>query len=162
MSRWSQEDSDEGRLAEGMQRVGYDADTQTYSYQDQDGSHWEGDPGARYGVLHRSGNGYQPMTIANEEAIRKGDREAWRYMLPFFLLVSVVLFALFRFLGSAAVPTPFICANDSVRYLVKPGDSCWDIANDRGATVADLMRLNQGMDCNLLKAGRDICAPVSE
>jgi len=37
-----------------MQRVGYDADTQTYSYRDQDGSYWEGAPGARYGVLHRS------------------------------------------------------------------------------------------------------------
>jgi hypothetical protein len=47
-----------------MQRVGYDADTQTYSYRDQDGSYWEGDPGVRYGVLHRSGSGYQPMTIA--------------------------------------------------------------------------------------------------
>jgi hypothetical protein len=35
-----------------MQRVGY-ADTQTYSYRDQDGSYWEGDPGARYGVLHQ-------------------------------------------------------------------------------------------------------------
>ena len=37
-----------------MQRVGYDADTQTYTYRDQDGSYWEGDPGARYGLLHRS------------------------------------------------------------------------------------------------------------
>jgi hypothetical protein len=37
-----------------MQRVGYDADTQQYSYRDHDGSYWEGAPGARYGVLHRS------------------------------------------------------------------------------------------------------------
>jgi hypothetical protein len=45
---------DESRLPEGMQRVGYDASTQIYSYRDQDGSYWEGDPGARYGVLHQS------------------------------------------------------------------------------------------------------------
>lgn len=37
-----------------MERVGYDADTETYSYRDRDGSYWEGAPGARYGQLHRS------------------------------------------------------------------------------------------------------------
>lgn len=36
-----------------MERVGYDADTQTYTYQDTDGSYWEGAPGARYGNLTR-------------------------------------------------------------------------------------------------------------
>jgi hypothetical protein len=72
-----------------MQRVGYDADTQQYSYRDQDGSYWEGAPGARYGVLHRSkknpleqtrskltafhlgGSSYQPMTIANVGVTRE-------------------------------------------------------------------------------------------
>ena len=55
MSRQSGGDlEDEARLPEDIQRVGYDADTQTYSYRDQDGSYWEGAPGARYGVLHRS------------------------------------------------------------------------------------------------------------
>lgn len=34
-----------------MRRVGYDADTQTYTYRDADGSLWEGAPGARYGKL---------------------------------------------------------------------------------------------------------------
>jgi len=34
-----------------MRRVGYDADTQTYTYRDTDGSLWEGAPGARYGKL---------------------------------------------------------------------------------------------------------------
>lgn len=47
------QDEDE-RLPEGMQLVGYDADEQTYHYQDQDGSYWESEPGARYSVLHRS------------------------------------------------------------------------------------------------------------
>jgi LysM repeat protein len=82
-------------------------------------------------------------------------------MLPFFLLVSVTLLALYRFLGSAGTTTiPFVCAEDSVRYSVKSGDSCWAIANDHGITVADLIKLNQDVDCNLLQAGRDICVPV--
>lgn len=39
-----------------MQRVGYDADTQVYTYQDADGSVWEGDEGNRYGQLRRVGH----------------------------------------------------------------------------------------------------------
>ena len=34
-----------------MRRVGYDADTQTYTFRDSDGSHWESAPGNRYGRL---------------------------------------------------------------------------------------------------------------
>ncbi|KAN0091693.1 carbohydrate-binding module family 50 protein [Hyaloscypha variabilis] len=163
MSRRPGEDSeDEARLPEDVQRVGYDADTQTYSYRDQDGSYWEGAPGARYGVLHRSGSGYQPMTMENERELRKSYNEAWRYILPFFLLVSVCLLGLYRFLGSASAAQSFACAESSLRYLVKEGDSCWDIAHARGAMVEDLVRLNHGMDCGLLVPGREICVPISE
>ncbi|KAH8757046.1 LysM-domain-containing protein [Hyaloscypha finlandica] len=162
MSRWSPYDTDEGRLPDGMQRVGYDADTQTYSYRDRNGRYWEGTPGSRYGILDRSSSGYQPMVEASEQAVRKGKNEDWRYILPFFLLVSVVLLALFRLLGSAAAPTPLVCPRNSIQYLVKSGDSCWAIANDHSATVADLLTLNHGLDCRLLKAGSELCVPVSE
>ncbi|MCJ1294175.1 hypothetical protein MMC34_005732 [Xylographa carneopallida] len=53
MGRWSQYDEDDYRLPVGMQRVDYDADTHTYTYQDTDGSYWEGAPGARYGSLRQ-------------------------------------------------------------------------------------------------------------
>ncbi|MCJ1317324.1 hypothetical protein MMC15_002647 [Xylographa vitiligo] len=53
MGRWSQYDEDDYRLPEGMQRVGYDADTQKYTYQDSDESYWEGAAGARYGGLRQ-------------------------------------------------------------------------------------------------------------
>lgn len=53
MGRWSHLDSDEDRLPSGMTRIGYDADTQIYTYRDSDGSHWEGAPGCQYGKLHR-------------------------------------------------------------------------------------------------------------
>lgn len=36
-----------------MRRVGYDADTQRYTYQDGDGSYWEEAEGARYERLER-------------------------------------------------------------------------------------------------------------
>jgi hypothetical protein len=46
-----------------MQRVGYDADTQTDTYVDQDGKFWEVDPGVRYGLLHRTGRSKQPAPL---------------------------------------------------------------------------------------------------
>jgi hypothetical protein len=36
-----------------MTRVGYDADTQRYTFRDADGSLWESAEGSRYGTLHR-------------------------------------------------------------------------------------------------------------
>jgi hypothetical protein len=51
-----------------MQRVGYDADTQTYTYRDQDGSFWEGDPGVRYGLLHRTGRSKVKQTLRTHPA----------------------------------------------------------------------------------------------
>ncbi|KAK3295441.1 uncharacterized protein B0H64DRAFT_145826 [Chaetomium fimeti] len=53
MGRWSHLDSDEDRLPAGMTRVGYDADTQVYTYRDSDGSYWEGAPGVQYGKMYR-------------------------------------------------------------------------------------------------------------
>ncbi|KAG6872000.1 hypothetical protein C0995_014019 [Termitomyces sp. Mi166 len=42
---------DSYRLPEGMKRIGYDADTQVYTFQDRDGKLYKGEPGADYGVL---------------------------------------------------------------------------------------------------------------
>lgn len=44
---------DEYRLPDGMKRVGYDADTQKYSYVDQNGDFWEGSEGQEFGELRR-------------------------------------------------------------------------------------------------------------
>ncbi|KAG4433977.1 hypothetical protein IFR05_010526 [Cadophora sp. M221] len=164
MARYSQGDSDDENLPEGMKRVGYDADTQTYTYRDQDGSMWEGEPGARYGVLRQSGSAYQPMTMANQQEMRNADKAAWRYMLPFFLLVLVVLFTLFRYLGFGYefFPSPLSCREGFASYVVKRGDSCWQIAHDHGMEVSDLVKSNEGLNCDLLKAGREICVLVNK
>ncbi|KAK3322690.1 hypothetical protein B0H66DRAFT_554975 [Apodospora peruviana] len=50
-TKWSHLDTDDERLPEGMTREKYDADTQTYTYRDKDGSIWEGPAGNRYGEL---------------------------------------------------------------------------------------------------------------
>ncbi|KAI2623943.1 hypothetical protein GGS26DRAFT_565242 [Hypomontagnella submonticulosa] len=53
MGRWSYLDGDEDRLPAGMTRIGYDADDQTYTFRDTDGSIWESAPGNKYGRLSR-------------------------------------------------------------------------------------------------------------
>lgn len=50
-SRYAELDTDEEHLPEGMVRIGYDADTQVYTFRSADGSLWEGPPGSRYGHL---------------------------------------------------------------------------------------------------------------
>ena len=42
---------DDYRLPEGMKRVGYDADTQRYTFRDQGGQYWIGPEGSQYGDL---------------------------------------------------------------------------------------------------------------
>lgn len=54
-SRFAEYDTDEDSLPQGMTRIGYDADTETYTYSSADGSIWEGSPGSRYGNLTRVG-----------------------------------------------------------------------------------------------------------
>ncbi|KAK3306352.1 uncharacterized protein B0T15DRAFT_491903 [Chaetomium strumarium] len=45
---------DEERLPEGVRRTGYDADTQTYTYEADDGSVYDGAPGQLYGRLTKT------------------------------------------------------------------------------------------------------------
>lgn len=54
-SRFAEYDADEDNLPPGMTRIGYDADTETYTFSSADGSIWEGSPGSRYGNLTRVG-----------------------------------------------------------------------------------------------------------
>ncbi|KAL2752956.1 hypothetical protein ACRALDRAFT_213277 [Sodiomyces alcalophilus JCM 7366] len=53
MTRWSHLDSDRERLPDDLVRIGYDADTQQYTFQGSDGSIWEGPSGSSYGNLTR-------------------------------------------------------------------------------------------------------------
>lgn len=52
MSRKWEHDGDDARIAPcGSVRVGYDADTQTYTYRHPNGDYYEGPPGSEYGPL---------------------------------------------------------------------------------------------------------------
>ncbi|KUJ08303.1 uncharacterized protein LY89DRAFT_691170 [Mollisia scopiformis] len=90
------------------------------------------------------------------------ERQSWQYLLPLLFPLAVLLY-LYQFLGSnSSSPEPMQCGENSVVYSVKPDESCWAIASERGVTVADLMKLNPHMDCEVLKVGEMICVPSVE
>jgi hypothetical protein len=173
MSRFSAYDEDESRLPENMTRMGYDADTQRYQYQDtSDGSYWEGPPGSRYGVLRRVGADDDDDTspadrlLAVEEGNRRLDaqeKEAWRYLLPFFLVCAVFLLLVFWWVGGYGFPFGggggVKCAEGAEVYTVRKGDTCWQIAKNHSVRLEDLMQLNKELLCEKLGIGKDICVP---
>lgn len=75
MGQYTNLDSDKERLPEGFTRVGYDADTAIYVYQDADGNLWTGKPNQRYGVLSRVGDSDDDTCDAEHNADQKGNDE---------------------------------------------------------------------------------------
>lgn len=83
-SRFAEYDTDEDNLPQGMTRIGYDADTETYTFSSADGSIWESSPGSRYGNLTRVGlpvrrpsdpQGWQSGRLAPSSSAQTGDSE---------------------------------------------------------------------------------------
>ncbi|QPH10924.1 hypothetical protein C2857_002448 [Epichloe festucae Fl1] len=170
MSRFSRYDSDEDRLPEGMRRIGYDADTQVYSFQDSDGSYWEGAPGCEYGQLTRVGGDAALDEAADAEPFLVHDgtvrHTSWRAelmpLLNFGVIIGASLLGLFWYLHYAAgghgqlQPT---CSPDQSTYVIHQGDTCWAIVEGRGSSVDDILRANEGLDCDRLRIGSIICLP---
>ncbi|KAI8949570.1 carbohydrate-binding module family 50 protein [Xylaria longipes] len=177
MARWSEYDTDEERLPEGMQRVGYDADTQVYTFRDTEGGLWESAPGNRYGQLRRvatlpsygeedESSPTQPLTF--DGADNSGRQASWRQemmpLLNWFLLVGLFLLVVFWFIsggsrsGSEVVRN---CADDTTPYKIKAGDTCWAIAEAGSFSIDVLLESNEGLDCDNLSIGETICIPMA-
>ncbi|KAI1479557.1 carbohydrate-binding module family 50 protein [Daldinia eschscholtzii] len=171
MSRWSQYDTDEERLPEGMQRIGYDADTQTYTFRDAEGTVWESAPGNRYGELHRVNTTYAPY--GDDEAqdateplhgSSTGSQTSWRHemmpLLNWFLLVGLFLIFIFWAIsGTTKQIKPINCGEHGSPYKIKLGDTCWAIAEAHDVPLDSLMDENQGLDCDKLPIGDTLCIP---
>ncbi|TWU74986.1 hypothetical protein ED733_005809 [Metarhizium rileyi] len=171
MPRFSSYDTDEERLPDGMRRVGYDADTQVYTFQDADGSYWESAPGCQYGQLTRVGHGHsddtadtEPFLVSNDLSPSKSWRMELMPLLNFGVIIGVSLLGLFWYLhyaasGDTSENVRPICLSGTSSYTVKQDDTCWAIANRRGVGVDDILHANQGLDCDMLRVGSIICVP---
>ncbi|KAL7931615.1 carbohydrate-binding module family 50 protein [Trichoderma chlorosporum] len=164
MSRFSRYDTDEERLPEGMTRVGYDADSQVYTFQDADGSLWESAPGNQYGHLTRISG---PTDDASDsepflESQTPMPKTSWRHdmmpLLNFLVLVGLSLLALFWFIGRPAPEETLEivrCPGRSVK--VAADDTCWDLGQREGLTVDEIVAMNAGLDCSKLAVGYEVC-----
>ncbi len=155
-----------------MTRVGYDADTQVYTFQDEDGSYWEGAPGCEFGQLTRAGQG---RTEAGDDADdtepflppnAAQPKTSWRHelmpLLNFGVIVGVTLLLLIWYLRRSAAsnePPSIECPIGTAAYAIKQGDTCWDLGESRGISVDDILGSNPGLDCDKLRGGMNICLP---
>lgn len=172
-TRYSRLDSDEERLPENMTRIGYDADTQRYQYKDTtDDSYWEGPPGSQYGVLRPVGwidpRSDEERLLASQEqdgVLKAQEKEAWRMLMPFFLICGVFLLGVWWVVGGRdfwrgdGEGGTRTCKEGQYQVIVKAGDTCWDIAGGTREGLEGLKHLNRGVDCERLGVGDVICLP---
>jgi LysM repeat protein len=177
MSRYSRLDTDDERLPEGMTRVGYDADTQVYTFQDADGSYWESAPGCEYGQLTRVSDSDGKDARDTEAFLPDHDssvRTSWRAdmmpLLNFGVLIGLFLLVLFWFLhymaskdspSQAPSQGTLDCPGLSSEYTIAKGDTCWAIAEAFDSTVEAIKRDNPDVNCDRLMVGSRICVEAS-
>ncbi|KAL6907374.1 hypothetical protein GGI43DRAFT_397208 [Trichoderma evansii] len=166
MSRFSRYDTDEERLPEGMTRVGYDADTQVYTFQDSDGSYWESAPGSQYGRLTRVGSGpadhgddsdSDPFLAGQAPAQKVSWRHDMMPLLNFGVLVGLSLLVLFWFIGRKPAGEKLEIVTCEHSVMIKENDNCWDIAQANNMSVDEILGLNEGLNCAKLTIGHTIC-----
>ncbi|MEW6574414.1 MAG: LysM domain-containing protein [Bacillota bacterium] len=58
-----------------------------------------------------------------------------------------------------AVP-PVVCPPGTITYIIRAGDTCFNIARRFGVTVQELITANPGINCDALLIGQRICIPV--
>ncbi|KIJ53805.1 carbohydrate-binding module family 50 protein [Sphaerobolus stellatus SS14] len=169
MGRWTQYDEDEYRL-QGLKRVGYDADTQQYTFQSVRNSTQVGtvagsnEDDLEGQELTGTSDGYQRLPTENGIA-PPYPRSAYRPLLPYALIIVVVLLFVFKYFGSWPTPPPphqsCMGSPDITPYTIVKGDTCWDIAQSHGIKLGDLKNetINPGLNCDNLRSGDMLCLP---
>ncbi len=94
--------------------------------------------------------------------VRENDRLAWRQLAPFFLIIGIFMLLGYKYITSASshLPPsqqPVACPDGLDRYVVRKGDTCWEIAKTHQWTIDELVTVNKEVDCNNLQIGRELC-----
>ncbi|WPB06704.1 uncharacterized protein RHO25_011363 [Cercospora beticola] len=163
MASWRYDRDDDQH--HGMNPVGYDADTQVYTYRDDQGNYYQTEEGTgRHGNLnysHTSANVAPQSGFNGENIPAEAIENDWKMMKPFFLLVTVVLMTILWYVnsgGSNKVPA-ITCGPGLEKYKISQGDTCWGIAEARKTSVEKIVEVNDGIVCANLKIGKQICVP---
>ncbi|KAH9917163.1 hypothetical protein B0H21DRAFT_770192 [Amylocystis lapponica] len=103
------------------------------------------------------------LTCLQDEVPHSGSNaSAYRMIFPFLLLVAVALLLVIRLVHWPALsrtPDAVLCPDASEAAFVKAGDTCWEVARAHGCSLAELMDVNPGLECNRLVPGQSICVP---
>jgi len=182
MGRWTQYDEDDYRLPEGIKRIGYDADSERYYFRDREGLVYKGPEGSEFGELTlvseipssipqevdedsdleaapAGTDGYRILAL-DENGTRYNPRGgAYRTLFPFFLIIAVVLLLVWRLVLLPTRIAPVPCPSTTLSYIVQPGDTCWDIANDHNSSLDKLLIVNPKVNCEKLMPGDRVCVP---
>lgn len=154
------DDDDQNRLPAGFKRVGYDADTEIYTYESAEGEMYRGAPGNRYGRLVPV---LAPIDYDFEEHVQD-NTSSYRYFLPFLLLVIVFLLMViappwkhnFGF-GSSAK-----CETGTIKHEVRSGETCYELSKKYSTTLEELKKVNPKLKCDNLQIGEGICVPAAD
>ncbi|KAG1783449.1 hypothetical protein EV702DRAFT_934688, partial [Suillus placidus] len=147
MGRWTQYDEDDYRLPEGVKRVGYDADSGRYYFCDRAGLVYKGPEGSEFGELTLvseipssipqdveedsdleaapTGTDNYRILALDENGTRYNPQGgAYRTLFPFFLIIAVVLFLVWRLVPLPTRIAHVPCPSTTLSYIVQPGDTC--------------------------------------
>jgi hypothetical protein len=105
---------------------------------------------------------YTPLEQADDDTPQDHKENPSRLLAPFLLLVGLALLLVFRLLntGTASGTHPaedIACGEHQSVYQIRPGDTCWAIAQENDMSVTQLKSINAGIDCDLLQARSKIC-----
>jgi hypothetical protein len=94
---------------------------------------------------------------------KRDTSESWRMFAPFLLLICVFLLGVYLLVGGRLWPftgggnSGLKCAEGQKVYTTIKGDSCWDIKSRFGMTLQELEAINEGVDCDDLQIGQQLC-----
>jgi len=156
----SYQDDDAGRLPAGLKRVGYDADTETYTYESPEGKLYRGAPGNRYGRLVPDS---EPVDNDLGQLVHD-DAGSNRYFLPFLLVVIVflVIFIAPPWKENFGFGRAVKCEIGAMKYEIRTGDTCYALANEYSTTVEGLKNMNSKLNCDSLSVGQALCIPAAD
>lgn len=149
MSRY--QDDDEYRL-NGLERAGYDADTQTYTWRSTSGQLFQGSEGNYFGSVAPIG-----QTPAEDRMTVIGRDSDKQYLYPFFGLVFVFMVLIIFQPWTHWTARHIDCGLNATPRTIREGDTCYSIAQAAGISINDILKANKGLDCAKLSIGSTIC-----